>query len=124
MDYRVNVRQINLNKSKNAYTELELLMHKQNRTIILVQEPALCRGKVLALANFKTISSHSARAAIYVSRDLDATPIAKFLTNDLVLCQVKRSSGGIIFGSIYCDILKDDFSLIEEARMQTNAIQN
>ena len=112
----INIRQINMNKSKNAHSELERLLFDKKKTIVLVQEPALCRGKVLGLANFKTEAiSDKARAAILISRDIDATPVAMFIDQDLVLCQIKTNNGGLLIGSVYCDILVKDFSLIDKA---------
>ena len=106
----ITIRQINMNKSKNAHSELERLLFDKKKTIVLVQEPALCRGKVLGLANFKTVAiSSKARAAILISRDIDATPVAMFIDQDLVLCQIKTNNGGLLIGSIYCDILVKDF---------------
>ena len=100
MNKTIQIRQINCNKSKNSHSELERLLFNKKKTIVTVQEPALCRGKVLGLANFKTIAvSSKARAAIFVSRDIDATPVAMFLDQDLVLCQIKTNNGGLLIGS-------------------------
>ena len=41
--------------------------------------------------------------------------VAMFLDQDLVLCQIKTNNGGLLIGSVYCDILVKDFTLIEKA---------
>ena len=84
----VNIRQINLNRSLSALSELEIILHRAERTVVLLQEPALRQGRVVGVKNFRTYAAKNARAAILVSVDLDAVPLANFTSEDRVVCQL------------------------------------
>lgn len=114
--------QINLHKSSVPSAELRQVLAQLHTFVSLIQEPYLYRDTVSGFQNpnWRVIQNNKrgrVRAAIVLSKNIDAVPLTRFVTNDLVAIGVDLKLRGlpqkVVFASLYLpyegDVPIDEF---------------
>ena len=105
------VIQVNLHHAKGASGVLNRRFVKEKLGVALIQEPWICRGKVMGLSNNKMCkllfdnNCSNPRTAILVSDKISIFPLTEFISRDLVALKVEvpteRGKKEIIIASAY-----------------------
>ena len=100
----IHCMQINAQRSSKALLEIQSLTQFAQSSILFVQEPTIIGQRPFNLKGWRRYCHESpARASLYTSLDLIATPHS-LTSRDAAVVLVETPTGPLLAASVYCDI--------------------